>query len=173
MNTKEYYHEVYLKSDEWKETRKQVLEHYDHKCALCGSSEKLNVHHLVYKDYQSGEKDRLEDLICLCENCHMWFHKVKAVEDKEFLRFEADKKQQFKLMFENMYLDWVEECKVKQAEMIVAALQHYKTKHLNKLQSYFSFTAHSYVTEIIKQACTEIEVPKKWVMQYVKEMRTN
>ena len=46
-------------------TYKEVFEKYNHKCANCGSTENLQVHHLAEKS-----KEGLDQLILLCKKCH-------------------------------------------------------------------------------------------------------
>jgi hypothetical protein len=62
---------AYLRSSEWKEKAHRIKEKYGSKCAICNSSNKLNVHHRTYENLYH-EKD--EDLICLCNKCHSKFH---------------------------------------------------------------------------------------------------
>jgi hypothetical protein len=66
MRNNKLYQE-YLKSDEWKIKAEQCKKLADYKCAKCGSDEKLNAHHLTYKNV--GD-ERMEDLQCLCFSCH-------------------------------------------------------------------------------------------------------
>jgi hypothetical protein len=61
----------YLQTDHWKEVRAQMLKRAGHKCSLCGSRERLNVHH---NNYQSLGDERWEDLAVLCRPCHGKFH---------------------------------------------------------------------------------------------------
>lgn len=70
---KEWYRN-YLKSEHWKKRRARTLKQYGYKCAICGSREHLEVHHLTYKNIYH-EKD--EDLKCLCRGCHKKQHMVK------------------------------------------------------------------------------------------------
>lgn len=61
----------YLKSSHWKETRKRMFILYNHKCGICDSKTKLNVHH---KNYTNKGCEKSEDLIVLCQSCHAKFH---------------------------------------------------------------------------------------------------
>ena len=60
----------YLKSQEWKERRKEFLEESNYECEACGGTA-TQVHHLNYDCL--GEEER-EDIEVLCKSCH---------EDKE------------------------------------------------------------------------------------------
>lgn len=61
----------YLKTDEWKETRRKALKRARYKCELCNAEGVLNVHHKTYE--RRGEEDN-KDLIVLCKDCHSKFH---------------------------------------------------------------------------------------------------
>lgn len=66
-----YYRDEYLKSDEWKEKRKRILERDQGNCRCCG--QKANdIHHITYARVYR-EKDT--DLIAVCRNCHEKIHK--------------------------------------------------------------------------------------------------
>lgn len=61
----------YLKTPHWKATRQRALERADRRCQLCGSSERLEVHHNTYAN-RGNEHD--SDVIVLCDPCHEAFH---------------------------------------------------------------------------------------------------
>lgn len=69
--TKEEYQE-YLQSDHWLKTREERKKIDNYCCALCGSSENINVHHLSYD--RVGEEIVELDLITLCNRCHFMLH---------------------------------------------------------------------------------------------------
>lgn len=64
------YHD-HLRSYKWKKLRTLALEHAGHKCTKCGSTYKLEVHHLTY--IRLG-KEQLRDLQVLCMVCHERTH---------------------------------------------------------------------------------------------------
>lgn len=64
-------YQEYLQTPEWKETRKAALEHAHHRCQICNSSERLNVHH---RTYERRGRERSDDLIVLCNSCHALYH---------------------------------------------------------------------------------------------------
>lgn len=70
INSKADY-QNYLQSDHWKQTRKAALERSHHRCQICNSPERLQVHHRTY-DRLGAELP--EDLTVLCANCHHLFH---------------------------------------------------------------------------------------------------
>lgn len=57
----------YLKSDHWKTFRQTVLEFWGHRCALCYSDDKMDVHHRVYNLYA----EKMTDCLALCRRCHV------------------------------------------------------------------------------------------------------
>lgn len=78
---KENFYQEYLDSDEWHLKRNQILERDNNECVLCGSKEKLNIHHITYErlGYENNE-----DLITLCEDCHREMHKY--LDNKVYVR---------------------------------------------------------------------------------------
>lgn len=62
----------YLEQPEWQKTRLRAIERDGSICRACGSSERLNVHHVTYE--RTGE-ERPEDLTTLCRDCHELFHR--------------------------------------------------------------------------------------------------
>lgn len=59
----------YLQSKEWQQKRLERLRIDDFKCCRCGSPRQIQVHHLSYKSL--GHEDVHNDLITLCEKCHL------------------------------------------------------------------------------------------------------
>lgn len=65
----------HLKSDYWCSVRADVLTRDKNTCQHCGSRRNLQIHHLTYEHvYQ--EKEYLQDLLTLCEDCHKTEHKL-------------------------------------------------------------------------------------------------
>jgi len=62
----------YMKSFLWQVKRQQRLEKDNHHCRRCYSTTQLTIHHLTYDRF--GNED-LDDLITLCEPCHVKEHK--------------------------------------------------------------------------------------------------
>lgn len=61
----------YIQSAKWKEKRNRRVAIDRYRCQKCGSTSKLNVHHLSYEHL--GDEP-MEDLITLCESCHAAVH---------------------------------------------------------------------------------------------------
>ncbi len=66
-------YENYLKSETWQNKRQKRLQIDKCKCALCGSPEKLQVHHIRYPNIL-GQESVYTDLITLCDDCHKAVH---------------------------------------------------------------------------------------------------
>jgi len=78
-----------LKNEKWKNYKK------DEKCALCGSTENLQLHHTFYvKDAFIKPWDYPKDsIVTLCSKCHMnvHFNKKHQLHEQTLLRKEAEK----------------------------------------------------------------------------------
>jgi hypothetical protein len=61
-----YYRNVYLKSDEWKHKRKLIMDYYKWMCAKC-DNKATDLHHITYDNIF---KEKFDDLMPLCRNCH-------------------------------------------------------------------------------------------------------
>ena len=66
-----WYYDEYLKSDEWRERRKLVLERANHICEGCLVSPASVVHHT---NYDNVGDEVLFDLVALCHDCHRKIH---------------------------------------------------------------------------------------------------
>ena len=65
----------YIHSKEWKELRLEILFRDGNRCRYCGSNEKLEVHHLHYRNFK---REKHEDLITVCALCHKEIHSNKV-----------------------------------------------------------------------------------------------
>lgn len=65
----------YLRSEAWREKRRQILERDGGICQGCRCTRAVHVHHLTYDNV--GD-ELLFQLISLCETCHDKTHKEKA-----------------------------------------------------------------------------------------------
>jgi hypothetical protein len=73
---KNWYYNIYLKSDHWKNKKREVREFYrlqgwEWQCDLCQSDYKLALHH---NNYDCLYKEQIPDLDLLCEYCHKEEH---------------------------------------------------------------------------------------------------
>lgn len=66
----------YIKSKFWRERKFAYYRKFGKKCSLCQITVKIQLHHLVYRDF-GREKD--EHLIPLCETHHREFHENNEI----------------------------------------------------------------------------------------------
>lgn len=72
----------YLKTPLWRIISNKVKYNAMNKCEQCGSSNKLEVHHISY-EFKGVEFLKFEDLRCLCHQCHLQEHQKNEREIKE------------------------------------------------------------------------------------------
>lgn len=65
---RDYYRNVYLKSDEWQRKRYVVFKRDNWRCVYCGGRA-TQVHHKRYAKYNIG-KEPIEWLVSICKPCH-------------------------------------------------------------------------------------------------------
>jgi 5-methylcytosine-specific restriction endonuclease McrA len=65
---RDYYRNLYLKSDEWQRKRYVVFKRDNWRCVYCGSRA-TQVHHKKYAKYNIG-KEPIEWLVSICKPCH-------------------------------------------------------------------------------------------------------
>ena len=65
---RDYYRNVYLKSDEWQRKRYVVLKRDNWRCVYCGARA-TQVHHKRYAKKNIG-KEPIKWLVSVCESCH-------------------------------------------------------------------------------------------------------
>ena len=64
-------YEEFLKTNYWKSVSRTMRE--GSKCEICGSTENLQIHHKTY-EHHGYEHLYLEELQCLCKDCHLKVH---------------------------------------------------------------------------------------------------
>ena len=71
-------HREYINSDLWKAKREEALAYHGHRCASCGTTENIQVHHISYLrlSHNGPGKETMEDLIPLCGRPHQLVHKL-------------------------------------------------------------------------------------------------
>lgn len=81
---------VYIKSSHWEKRKNQLFQKFGRTCVICGSCERISVHHLRYDNSEFGiEKDK--DLVIICWKHHEQFHQlygVKKNSHKDFVSFK-------------------------------------------------------------------------------------
>ena len=61
----------YLKTEWWQQRRAKALARAEHRCQVCNSDKRLEIHH---RTYERLGHERDADLIALCHDCHTLFH---------------------------------------------------------------------------------------------------
>lgn len=70
------YNPKLLNAKKWKRKRLRIIRRDNGQCTVCGSKEKLCVHHTYYYDDNRPPWDYSdESLITLCEDCHNKWHR--------------------------------------------------------------------------------------------------
>ena len=69
---RDYYRNVYLKSDEWQRKRYVVLKRDNWQCVYCGARA-TQVHHKRYAKKNIG-KEPIKWLVSVCNSCHYKQH---------------------------------------------------------------------------------------------------
>ena len=69
---RDYYRNVYLKSDAWRRKRYVVFKRDNWTCQYCGARA-TQVHHKRYAKYQIG-KEPIKWLVSVCKPCHDKIH---------------------------------------------------------------------------------------------------
>ena len=71
-NRRDYYRNIYLKSDAWRRKRYVVLKRDNWRCEYCGKRA-TQVHHTRYAKYNIG-KEPIDWLESVCKSCHDSLH---------------------------------------------------------------------------------------------------
>jgi hypothetical protein len=71
----------YLKTPHWQAVREEALRRAKDKCQLCGSKDRLEVHH---NTYERRGRERPEDVIAICHKCHSKHHEATCQAEDIF-----------------------------------------------------------------------------------------
>ena len=66
-----------------KQNRPKVLERDNYSCVLCGGHYGLAIHHIVFRSHLG--RSTMDNLACLCLQCHNEAHGVNAKEIRKHL----------------------------------------------------------------------------------------
>ena len=87
MPTREEMREYY-KTEEWKRMRDLCSQIHGFMCEKCGMAgtavggiKTLHAHHKTYDNFRN---EQLEDLMCVCKQCHSTIHKKHRKEDVDY-----------------------------------------------------------------------------------------
>ena len=79
-------YQQYLKSFTWQEKRTERLKIDGFKCANCGSTRQLQVHHIHYPNHL-GTENVYTDLITLCADCHAYIHDSETFVNPAYTQY--------------------------------------------------------------------------------------
>jgi 5-methylcytosine-specific restriction endonuclease McrA len=65
-----------LDANSYLELQRQVLERDGWRCQVCGSMQRLQVHHLKFRSHSGSDVE--QNLITLCAECHERMHRKAA-----------------------------------------------------------------------------------------------
>ncbi len=81
---------AYLNSPQWTEIRERIKDRDGGACRLCGSREKLEIHHIRGK-HRFHEQNHPEDLITLCAICHRTIHRYFAEKNLQAAKYALER----------------------------------------------------------------------------------
>ncbi|MEM9388355.1 MAG: HNH endonuclease [Pseudomonadota bacterium] len=73
-------YDSYLRSPHWQTTRRIALVDAFHRCRVCNSDERLEVHH---RTYERLGREHPSDLTVLCRECHELFHERRRAVTRQ------------------------------------------------------------------------------------------
>ena len=87
---RDYYRDVYLKSDAWKRKRYVVFKRDNWRCVYCGAPA-TQVHHTRYAGRNIG-KEPIKWLVSVCESCHdaQVIKQIKALSNFLWNKFHPE-----------------------------------------------------------------------------------
>lgn len=83
---REWYRDVYLKSEHWKRLRSAKL-YIDPKCQHCKTAKATDVHHVNYREIFDVT---LDDLLSLCRPCHSKEHEINGMPKRDREKFRNE-----------------------------------------------------------------------------------
>lgn len=87
----------YMSSEKWDERKAHTLRRDGNKCAVCGATDDLVIHHVCYSRF--GNESNL-DLVTLCDKCHKDVHEL--VEYAKQKRLTLDENMNLWIAFPHM-----------------------------------------------------------------------
>lgn len=77
-----------------KETYNFVIERDNYSCRLCGSTNWLQLHHVLYRSQRRDLINNIDNCIMLCEECHRLVHSNKKKWQPILIKMAKDTTQQ-------------------------------------------------------------------------------
>lgn len=103
----------------------EVWEKYDKKCSVCGTGDRLAVHHIDHSGLSRCPNNELDNLQLICCHCHAELHLKKRWDKKQkefggFLRKGREK-------------EYAKEYRIKNREKLLKQQRDYSRKRREKL----------------------------------------
>jgi DNA replication protein DnaC len=92
-------YEEFLRTEYWAVVRDHLVGKVG-KCQLCSSRSNLAVHHNSYQ-HHGREHQHLEDLIVVCDRCHMYFHRLQRPNNEVPALYQNASFENFRLNRDN------------------------------------------------------------------------
>ena len=86
-----WYSQVYLASPHWKFLKKIAMSTLGRVCVDCGSTKRLQLHHLNYENL--WKENIVRDLVVVCDACHAKRHGIAAGQRKKRGKYKPRKKK--------------------------------------------------------------------------------
>ncbi len=111
----------------------ELYKKFNYKCILCGSADRLHIHHIDHKGRNLIEKGLLpnndtENLQILCIKCHGSLHSSQ--------RWEEEKKSGKKFSWSGRQKEWIKEYQIKNKDHIKKYMKKYRLKNKEKIKLY-------------------------------------
>lgn len=76
-------YDAYLASEDWRTRCELFWQHHDRSCSICGTDQRLTVHHLSYENLGN---EPVDDLLGLCWDHHQALHRYADAHPEFTLR---------------------------------------------------------------------------------------
>ena len=107
----EYVHDYMLQyPPDWKQRcnmlKEKIGNYYYGICSKCGTSKNLHVHHNI--PLSQGGSNKIENLILLCDKCHLKYHNREKFSNKKFVRLSIQNKIEIinNAIYNNKYIEF-------------------------------------------------------------------
>ena len=70
----------FIKSDFWIKQKQDWYSRHKKRCATCGETFGVHLHHKVYPKNKRFLSLKDNDFVCLCKNCHFEYHDLNGVK---------------------------------------------------------------------------------------------
>lgn len=94
LTSKGITYKEFLKSRRWQIAKERLFMRDGKLCKICGSSEKINVHHNNYNEANLSGSIRC--LVVLCNTCHEEVHRIAKINGWYYKRIVRVMKRRFK-----------------------------------------------------------------------------